>query len=321
MRLVRTLIPEPLRAWLRGERRLIGGSAEKPRVGPNGEPTFGALISDRKRWLFETLPKASAAYHYDLFTKESQRRMAERLGLSTAQVYLSGAPLDEALAFVERRPLERFVIKPNLSSSAVGFRPLVREGGRFRDIMDGSALRPDVLKRDLARTRDYRGFDDAWIVEELLLPPDGTLAPLDDYKFYCFGGRTEFVAHIWRASRRPKKRWACYTRDWEPVEVLVDRPDVPPAAISRRREELRATAEAAAAALCYPFIRIDLYDTSRGVVLGEFTPGPGRRYDFLPAWDERLSRRWREAARELEEGLRSGRVQPLMPEEPRAEVA
>lgn len=316
MNRVGALFPTALRAWWRDERkRRRRRRAAARSSGPNGEPTFGALISDRRRWLFETLPEASAAYHYDLFTKESQHRMAQRLGVPSAHAYLVGARLDEALAFIEQRPLERFVIKPNSSSSAVGFHPLVRDGDRFRDIKHGSTLRLEALKRDLARTRKHRGFADQWIVEELLLPPDGTLAPVDDYKFYCFAGRTEFVSHIWKSPRRPHKRWATYTRDWEPVEVLAGGPKVAPAPISSRHRELLETAEAAASALCYPFIRIDLYDTSRGVVLGEFTPGTGRRYGFLPEWEERLSRRWREAAAELEEGVRSGRVQPLMPEE------
>lgn len=281
-----------------------------------GEPTFGTLISDRRRWLFETLPEASAAYHYDLFTKESQQRLARRLGLATAETYRSGATLEEALAFVEQRGLERFVLKPNSSSSAVGFCPLVREGDRFRNVKDGTTPRLEDLRRELDRTMEHRGFADEWFVEELLLPPDGSLAPLEDYKFYCFGGRTEFVAHIWWASRRPRKRWACYTRAWEPVEVLTGRPNVSPAPLSERRQALLETAEAAAAALAYPFVRIDLYDTERGVVFGEFTPGPGRRYAFLPAWEERLRRRWHEAASALEEGIRSGRVRPMMPEEP-----
>ena len=103
--------------------------------------------------------------------------------------------------------------------------------------------------------------------------------------------------------------------------MLVDRPKVPAAPLSDRRQELLATAEAAASALCYPFIRIDLYDTSRGVVLGEFTPGPGRRYAFLPDWDVRLSRRWREAAAALEEGIGSGRIRPLMPLDSHSEPA
>lgn len=316
MEKVRAWVPAPLRAWWHDERKRDRRRlASTPSVGRSGEPTFGALVSARKRWLFETLPVASAELHYDLFTKESQRRMAERLGLSTAQTYLAGAPLDEALAFVERRRLERFVIKPNLSSSSIGVRPLVREGDWFRKINGGRIRGIEGVKRDLVRARPRRGRTEEWIVEELLLPPDGAEAPLDDYKFYCFGGRMEFVAHMWKASRRPHKRWANYTRDWEPVEVITGKPNVPPAAISPRRRELVETAEAASAQLCYPFIRIDLYDTSRGVVLGEFTPGPGRRYDVLPDWDERLSLRWREAAAELEEGIRSGRIHPLMPDE------
>lgn len=316
MRRVRAWIPAPLSAWWHGERgRILARPASSPAVGPNGAPTFGDLISDRKRWLFETLPPRSAAYHYDLFTKESQRRMAARLGVPTAHAYLTGAALDEALAFVQARQLERFVIKPNSSCSSIGFRPFVREGDRFRDVHTGRARRLDVIGRDLARTAQRLGRTDAWIVEELLVPPDESLIPLDDHKFYCFAGRTEFLVHMWRSSRRPHKRWACYTREWTPAAVMADTVRHAPATLSDRLRELQETAEYAASQLCYPFIRIDLCDTSRGVVLGEFTPGPGRRYDFRPDWDERLRRRWQEAAAELEEGIRSGRIEPLTPDD------
>ncbi len=58
-------------------------------------------------------------------------------------------------------------------------------------------------------------------------------------------------------------------------------------------------------------IRIDLYDTTRGIVLGEFTPGPSRRDVCNAKWDARLTKRWFEAVAEIEAGVRSGRVVPL----------
>ena len=75
-----------------------------------------------------------------------------------------------------------------------------------------------------------------------------------------------------------------------------------------------ACAEAAASQTCYPFLRVDLYDTSRGIVFGEFTPGPGPRSGFNAEWEARLAKRWLEAAKTRENGLHSGAIKPLISE-------
>jgi len=310
-RALRTLVPAWLRAWYhrrRRQRSLRRGN------GP-GEPvpggvSFGDLVRNRRDWLRTHLPPASLDLHLDVMTKESQKRLARRLGLEVAVDHVVGRPLAEALAHVERAGLERFVIKPTSSYSGIACHAFVREGARYRDLRSGRWLRMGELGQLLRRER-IRDRDDRWLVEELLLPPDGALAPIADYKFYCFGGRVELIVHK-RAAPGPKGYHAqLYDRDWHPVNVGLEDRDDPVAEAPLNGARLVATAERAAASLCYPFIRIDLYDSHRGVVLGEFTPGPGRAYGFNAEWNARLVRRWQEATAALEEGLRSGRVTPL----------
>ncbi len=202
------------------------------------------------------------------------------------------------------------MIKPTSSHSGIGCHALVREGAAYRDVRSGRRLRLDELRRLLRRER-IREREDSWLVEELLRPADGSVAPIADYKCYCFGGRVALIVHKRAASGRKKYFAQVYDRDWHPVNVgLEDRDDpVVEAPLNGRR--LIETAERAASALCYPFIRIDLYDSHRGIVLGEFTPGPGRAYGFNDEWNVRFVALWHAAASELEEGIRSGRIVPV----------
>lgn len=275
---------------------------------------FGALVSERKRWMFEALPPDVAAYQYDLFTKESQRRLAARLGLPMADVYLAGAPLDVALDHVETERLDRFVIKPDSSHNSIGFRALVRTADGFRNLRTGQVRRIDQVRSDLMREYAGRGRPDAWDLEELLVPPDGAIAAIEDFKFYCFGGRTELIFHGWKLTRKPWKRRMWYSRDWEPVTPSLKRPNHTEHRVPANAARLLEFAEHAAGQLAHPFMRVDLYDTSRGVLLGEFTHGPGGRHSFTPEWDARLADLWRKAAADVSEGVRSGRIRPLGPE-------
>ncbi len=278
-------------------------------------------MTHRKRWLFDNLPPEAAEYQYDIFTKESQRRLAKRLGLSTAEVYLSKVPLSDAIEFIRRERLERFVLKPNLSRSSIGFRSLVREGNVYRDVRSGTVRPLETIELALRKETKSLEADDEWILEELLAPADGSTAPLDDFKFYCIGGRTELIYHGWRRVRPPKKWRSWYSRAWEPVQPSVKGPNQGVARAPIHGRQLLEVAELVSARLAYPFIRVDLYSTSRGVVLGEFTPGPGGRHNFVPEWDDRLTRRWLETARELEDGIRSGRIQPLTRDDAPPEMA
>ena len=306
---LRSVVPSGVKSAVRS---FVPG---RRRTGANGRSgTFGALVDRRREWLFEHLPAESAAYHYDIFTKTSQKRLARRLGVPVADDHLVEVPLDEALAFVEASRLERFVIKPNLSYGAKGFRALERVDGAFRDLRTGAIASIGRIERQLRREFDLRARPDEWVVEELLESFDGSAELPDDYKVYCFGGTAELIVH-----KRPipgTRRYHAETvsRDWEPIDVGLEPVDADAAVAPVNGGRLVQVAEAAASQLCYPFIRIDLYDSTKGVVLGEFTPGPGRRDAFDAEWDERLTRRWHEAAAAIDRGIRSGEMSPLSPE-------
>ena len=295
-------------SWARGARAKSGS---RPAA-------FAALVAARREWLFQHLPEQSAHFIYDLHGKDKQKRMASRLGLSVAAEYLEDATLDDALAFIETLPHDHFVLKPNSGRSGSGVFCLRREAGAYRDLKSGKLRTAAQLKQLAGESYGKLGRADSWLVEELLLAPGSSAQATGDFKFFCFGGRAELILQKGVTRGRGKRRHVIrfYDRDGVPVDtglrpdMVSDRLVLPPSSGA-----LLAEAERASALLTIPFIRIDLYETHRGVVLGELTPGPGGLRSLNEEWDERLARRWRASAEALERGLREGAIQPLMPED------
>ena len=309
-RLMAPSLPRVLRGAWRALRRRALGAARPERH--RGDPSlFGTLVDEREAWLHAHLPPDVARYQCDIITKACQKEMAKRLDLPVARPYLTGVHLDDALAYVEERALEQVVVKPNLSRSGIGCKALVARDDGYLDLRSGRQGSLAAHRRDMLRAYEPLGRDDAWLVEELLLPVDGALRAIDDFKLYCFGGRVELIVHK-RAVDGGSDN-SIYTRDWRPVNVGMDDRDTLVSQAPLNGQRLVDFAERASGQLFYPFIRVDVYDTSRGIVLGEFTPGPGRRYRLNEEWNAIFVQRWHEAAEALLEGLRSGAIRPLGP--------
>lgn len=282
------------------------------------EPEFAALLEARGEWLFQNLPPASAEYIYDLHPKDKQKALAKRLGLSVAEEYVTNVPLEEALAFIGSSPLDGFVLKPNRGRSSAGVFCLVRSGSGYRELKSGKVRSIQRLKELAVESYGQLGRADEWLVEELLLAPHGPSQPANDYKFFCFHDRVELILQKGEVVDGHKSRQAMrfYDRAGVPVNTglrpkavsdLLALPDGIGAMV--------AEAERVSGMIPTPFMRVDLYDTQRGTVLGEFTPGAGGLYRLNEEWKRRMARRWRETATALENGLRSGAIEPLLPEE------
>ena len=319
MRRIRGFVPTPLRRSVHAILRLILPARGIRRQ--RGDPTsFGTVIDERLVRLHANLPPDVARFQADIYTKDGQRRLGERLGLPMPKVYVTGVRLDEALAHVEEHGLERFVVKPLSSHNAIGCRALVQTERGYLDLRSGQRRSLAGHRRAMARAYARLRRPDAWLLEELLLPFDGTLRAVDDYKFLCLGARAELILHT-RPHRRGKRIKQFYDREWQPVNVGLDDRKSFLYEAPVHGQKLLGLAEEAASRLAYPFMRIDTYDTTRGIALGEFTPGIGRRHSFNAHWNEYLLRRWREAEAELLEGIRSGAIALLGPEPVEGAVA
>lgn len=227
-----------------------------------------------------------------------------------------GVPVPSVLG-VWRRPgtidldglPERFVLKSDRGAGSSGVLPLQRLGpDRYRLVGDGRELEASSIRAYLESTPTARG---PYFAEEMLEQPDlgPDLLP-DDVKVYAFHGR---VGHV--LLRRPTEHGNLATMAYRFVDdrgvdlgddLTAQRidPGIPLPANFARIIEL---AEHLSRAVALPFIRVDLYDTTAGPVLGELTRTPGGPQLYRADHDRWLGELWTEARLRLDVEIQAGR--------------
>ena len=241
-------------------------------------------------------------------------RLAAELGVATPNT-IADVPLLADLDW-EMLP-DRFVLKPLQGAASRATFLLCRSGDSFRDLMDGKCksqadivgAAQDLVDRGLVSAR--------FCVEELLAPRAELLdriAQPDDFKVFCFWDRPVVVMQR-RLGGRPDpsawrfKFWNSAWEDLGPVKY-PDRCD-PTLDVPAGGDEIIEAAARIGRHLAIPFVRLDLYDTDRGVVFGEVTPHPGPPERWESNVDEILGRHWEHAeARLLAAGLAPNEPKP-----------
>ena len=181
-----------------------------------------------------------------------------------------------------------FVVKPCYASTCQNVF-LVRDG---HDVFSG---RP-ITRKDVQRAVG-QGFDQPFLIEELLTNwDDRPGAPLD-YKFHCYGDHMALLVVIERNSIADPDRNRVWYLDeaWRPLPFDVKTgvkcpnalPEVPPC-----YPEMLAIATAAARDLNM-FVSVDMYATPEGPAFGEFTPYPSNGYGLTPVADAWLGGLWK----------------------------
>lgn len=259
-----------------------------------------------------------------LESKDEVRKVAELVGVRVPEAYAIG-PLGEVLA--ASLP-ERFVLKPIFASTAHGVHLLRREIGEFRDLLSGDMVSRESLfqERDKLIERDLKpGSKAHYVAEEILEGVDGA-SPPEDIKLFCFQGEIGLIA-VSRHFETPVQT-AYFDGEFLPfidvdgrywvapeaseLEVVV--PGSPP----DNWREILSLAKRISVAVPSAFCRVDLYNTSRGVYLGELTFYPGHFYYgnrkvMSSAESERLGRMWERAQFRLSGSVESERI-PMSPE-------
>lgn len=204
---------------------------------------------------------------------------------------------------------DRFVVKSDGGAGSVAVFPLERRPeGRYRMIGTDREMTEAELA---ARFRDLGQRARApFFAEELLHGVDGGPIP-PDVKYYMFYGQVGqiLVRTVGEHGRASTIRLKFIDEDAHDFgEVAVGRPHDPGIAIPESLAEMTAAAQHLSRAVGLPFCRVDLYETSLGVVLGEITRAPsgGNEY-FTTAHDQRLGRHWIDAEARLTADLTAGR--------------
>ena len=155
-----------------------------------------------------------------------------------------------------------------------------------------------------SREWGYYGVKSKAFIEEFVQPDNNAKVPVD-YKYYCFGGKTELVEII--TDRATGDMSSMYTdRKGEPIDLVYcsysESSELPISVDCFN--EMRDLAEVVSEG--FDFLRVDMYYSQGRVLIGELTvyPSAGLKH-FKPAyWDVYLGNAWKEH-RQLSTWLRS----------------
>ncbi|MGZ9166117.1 MAG: ATP-grasp fold amidoligase family protein, partial [Anaerolineales bacterium] len=117
----------------------------------------------------------------------------------------------------------------------------------------------------------YQQIEPLIMAEEVLRQREG--GELKDFKFYTFHGNAELIKVFSQTIRRDHEE-ILLDANWQPIK-LANQKTSDPLSIPAKPETLPEMLETVARlAKDLDFVRVDLYDTTRGVVLGEMTIYP-----------------------------------------------
>jgi hypothetical protein len=145
-----------------------------------------------------------------------------------------------------------------------------------------------------SREWGYYGVESKAFIEEFVRPENNAKVPVD-YKYYCFGGKTEMVEII--TDRATGDMRSMYTnRDGQPIDLVYcsysETSELP---ISIELfNELRDVAEVISQG--FDFLRVDMYYSEGNIMIGELTvyPSGGLKHFKPDYWDAHLGSLWDE---------------------------
>ncbi len=224
---------------------------------------------------------------------------------TAARIELSGLP-------------DEFVLKSDGGAGGRGVLPLRRVGpDRYRltgGSTDGTGSTggpPDLTGADVVEHyRTERRVEGPFFAEAMLARPGVDGLP-DDIKIYaCYGEvgqvmlrRMDVHADLSRARYRFLSGDGADLGPDASATHRID-PTIPPPA---DLETYLALARHLSRAMALPFVRVDLYETADGPVLGEITRGPGGAQHYRDDHDEAMGLLWEEAQYRLDLDVLAGR--------------
>lgn len=205
-----------------------------------------------------------------------------------------------------------FVLKPNLMSSSQGVMVLRALGkGKFFDALKSRTLTLREIIEEQSAILEKSKFKKSYrlFVEEVVIDAkDFSRIPVD-YKVYCFYDKPMLVQQINR-NHRPTST-AFFDSNFEELDLASNITsnwkhyqlgdlDVPATA-----DQMLSIASTLTKAIRTPFMRVDIYNSTRGPLVGELTPAPGgpyhgTLYKFTERFDGLLGLEWERALERIQ---------------------
>ncbi|KGV63040.1 tupA-like ATPgrasp family protein [Burkholderia pseudomallei ABCPW 91] len=183
----------------------------------------------------------------------------------------------------------RYVIKPRCQT---GVLMLMDDGV---DLKTGRAARHDEIRAFFARQWCYRGLNNDVLVEEMIENRDGSPC-VSQFKCLTFHGRVEYIHYVTVGYDLGCVAYD-YDRDWnrvalyhsaQPVERGIARPDTFPMVI----ELAERLADYYRHWTGIEHVRVDLFDSDKGPVFGEYAGGTNGGEGFTEEAQALLGALW-----------------------------
>ena len=282
---------EILAAEVRTPAERTHGDEPEPELAP-GIPSYVLAARAHRRLTASGLSEAEGLYEpaHRLNSKLPALRWAAQHGVEVPRV-LGRWPSPDTVDFGALP--DRFVLKSTVGAGGVNVFPLVRDPrtGEYTDMLTGEPTTPTAVRERLRARHHERS---RYFAEEFLVGRTGEPGAVpDDIKVFCFYGEAVYL----EARRGDQSRAAHVTTRVR--AFAADGTELPHARALMHAGErdiatpsdipgVVAAAERLSASVRWPMIRLDFYETDRGVVFGEFTKNPGHPPALPPEWDRRL---------------------------------
>lgn len=208
---------------------------------------------------------------------------------------------------------EVFVLKANGGAASRAVLPLERVGeDAYRVVSGTQVLDADAVRARMSSLQEARRARPPWFAEAFLGDPaQGLPHDVKIYTFYGVVGHV-LVRSVGQHGRSTSTRFSFYDEHGTLLPGLsplaAEEPVPPPPDL----EALCEIARTMSLAVSLPFVRVDLYSTPTGPVLGELTLAPGGKQLYRKDHDRRLGKLWESAATRLEVDLLRDRSAELI---------
>ena len=321
-RIVRTKVGRARRRVLPGARTAAATSAPATPTAPKTRPwtvpadtahaSFVAHVQQTRRRYRAIKGRAEVEQHPMRLLPDKLRTydLARALGIPVPEVLRTWATADA----VDLTHLpDVFVLKATRGAGSKAVLPLERLGeAAFRTVSEAQVMDADEVRAQL-RAREQDGLAQGpWFAEAFIGDPaQGLPHDVKVYAFYGVVGQV-LVRSVGRHGDQETVRRSYYDEHGTllgRVSPLASPEPVPP---PPDLPDLCEIARTLSTAVSLPFVRVDLYSTSNGPVLGELTLAPGGKQLYRRDHDRRLGKLWEDAATRMEVDLLRDRSAELI---------
>ncbi|MEI3356183.1 MAG: ATP-grasp fold amidoligase family protein [Clostridia bacterium] len=130
-------------------------------------------------------------------------------------------------------------------------------------------------KKSLGREWAYEGNTNKIIIEKYLEGNDENLSGINDYKFFCYNGKVEYI--VFDGDRYVKHKRNIYDKEWNYLDIQTDC-DKLGDCIKKPNNLSEMISVAEILAKDFPFVRVDLYSINGKIIFGELTFYPWSGY-------------------------------------------